>query len=118
MKTEAAVEKCLFGLRVTDWDKMPRGPEWTKYRTPNTHFVVRCRVVRFSDGTSQKYYVQRKRPTSRRELLALEREIEALKREVESVRRFHIVATDRLLLARKNARNGVRPRPRRKKAKR
>ena len=101
-----------WGLSIQDWSKLPHGYEWTTKKKPG-HFVIRVRVVKLSDGSLHRYIVQRKCPVSRRDLAALEREIVVLKREVERAR---IAATDRALLARKNARNSVPPR--RKKARR
>lgn len=96
-----------MGFPLRDWSRLPRSRDkWTTERTTKTHFVLRIRVVRLHDGSTVKYFLQRPRPQSNHELLALETEIRNLQREVDRTR---IAVTDRVLLSRKNARNGVRP---------
>jgi hypothetical protein len=107
----AEAQKINFGLPISDWSKLPHGPEWSTKKLPG-HFVIRTRIVRLSTGETHRYIVQRRRPTSKRELLALENEITTLKREVYKMRFEQITATDRALLARKNAVNGIRKRRR------
>ena len=112
MRAEENVEK-NFNLSLADFSKLPHGPEWSRERKARTHFVVRTRTVRLSTGETIKYFVLRKRVTTRKELTQLENEIAALKREAERAR---IRATDRVLLLRKQAALGIRPR--RKKSRR
>ena len=113
MRAEENVEKTLFGLSIQDWSRLPRGPEWVRKRKKG-FIVVRTRTVRLSDGSLERFFVLRERPTTKRALAELEREVEILKREVERTR---IAVTDRALLRRKNAINGV-GKPRRKKSRR
>jgi hypothetical protein len=93
---EEHVAKTLFGLSLSDWEKMPQG-EWVKHRKPG-FIVTRTRVVKFSDGSTQKYFVLKKRPTSKRELMQLEREIKLLQLEVQKTRRSQIICSERRLI--------------------
>jgi len=112
MNTETPLQ-IHWGLSIQDWSKLPRGPEWTRHRKPKTHITLRTMTVRLSDGSVEKFFVLRPRVTTKRQLQQLEREVAVLKKEIERAR---IAASDKVLLARKQARLGVRPR--RKKAKR
>lgn len=93
---------------IHDWSKLPRTREqWTTERKPGC-FVVRVRVVRLHDGSTVKYFLQRPRPQTNREIQALQIEIRALQREVKKTQ---IVQSERKFIKQPY-------RPRRKKAKR
>ena len=111
MRAEETTEKTLFGLSIQDWNRLPHGPQWVRKRKPGM-LIVRQRTIRLSDGTIERFFVLRERPATKRALAELEREVEILKREVERAR---IHATDRALLRRKNAINGIN-KPRRRKS--
>jgi hypothetical protein len=102
-----------FGMTIDDWGELPRGLQWQEARKPDTHVVVRTRIVRSDDGELLKFFILRERGSQ--DSLAFLRRAEAIRDEIAEERAAGIVATDRALLAAKNARNGVRA-PRRKKS--
>lgn len=109
MAFETNSTRQILSLQLQDWTKIPTGPQWSLQRKPaRTHITIRVKTIRLSDGTTLKFFLQRERPVSLREVRALETEIDALTKEVNRTLTSAIVRSERRFIRQPRRRKKAR----------
>lgn len=79
MKRNNVVTAPTSRYTPADFEKIPR-PEagWTDQPDRETHFITAIKCVRFSDGTTRKFYLQVAKPLTKKESAELQRRAKKL----------------------------------------
>lgn len=79
MKRSTAVNAPTWPYTPADFEKIPRPEQgWTDRPDRETYFITAIKCVRFSDGSTRKFYLQVAKPLTKKESAELQRRAKKL----------------------------------------
>jgi hypothetical protein len=92
---------------IADWHKLPNMREgWTETPDRQNRFIVQIRCVRFTDGTTRKFYLTIPKPVSEAERNEMRKRALAILKEINADDTSALVARERRLFKVKRNRVG------------